>query len=71
MGRASKYIMISTILLCGCKSSEKKCDAYGNLDNNIIVFPEMHTHDLYNNKWSCNEFPSDTLNLNEILISNK
>lgn len=68
MVKMNKYILMSALFLFGCKSNEKKCDAYGG---NIIVFPPMHTHDLNGNKWDCNEFPADTLKIDMSLSSNK
>ena len=56
-----KKLILLLPLLYACKtSSHSNCDAYGS----TIVFPPMHIHDREGNHWVCNEFPSDTLEIN-------
>ena len=61
-----KKLLILLPLLASCKSTKhENCDAYGS----IIVFPPMYIHDREGNHWRCNEFPADTLEIdNNICI---
>jgi hypothetical protein len=61
-----KTIPFLILFLSSCKSTEK-CDAYAVTVCDTITFPPIHVHDWQNNKWVCNEFPADTIEVDKVL----
>jgi len=54
------------LFLVGC-GSQKNYYLHDVTVCDTITFPPIHTHDWNNNKWVCNEFPADTLEIDNIL----
>ena len=62
-----KKLLLILPLLYSCNTT-KKCDAYAVTVCDTLTFEPMHIHSLHGKKWSCDEFPADTFEIDRVVF---